>query len=179
MLATLWTDRLILRPFFESDLDDLFAYACSPNVGPNAGWKPHERRDESLNVLHDFIQKEEVWAIVDRQEHTVIGSIGLHPDRRRLNRNARMLGYALAEAAWGRGLMTEAARRVLRHAFSDLGLDIVSVCHFPFNARSRRVIEKCGFTYEGTLRQSSLLYDGSVQDDVCYSITRDEYLDLA
>lgn len=178
MLATLWTERLILRTFFETDLNAFHEFARNPHVGPQAGWKPHESKDESLAVLFDFIQKEETWAIVDRKERQVIGSIGLHPDRRRLNRNARMLGYALAEPFWGRGLMTEAARRILRHAFCDLGIDLVSVCHFPYNMRSRRIIEKCGFTFEGTLRQATLLYDGSLQDDVCYSMTRAEYLAL-
>lgn len=176
MLPTLWTERLILRPFFESDLDDFFEYARNPNVGPNAGWKPHEQKAESLVVLLDFIQKEEVWAIVDRDERKLIGSIGLHPDRRRINRNSRMLGYALAEPFWGRGLMTEAARQVLHHAYCELGLDLVSVCHFPFNQRSRRIIEKCGFTFEGTLRLATSLYDGNVYDDMCYSMTRAEYM---
>lgn len=176
MLATLWTERLILRSFFETDLDEFFEYARSLHVGPSAGWRPHASRDESLMVLLDFIQKQEVWAIVDRHDRKVIGSIGLHPDRRRLNRNCRVIGYALAEPYWGHGLMTEAARRVLEHAFCDLALDLVAVCHFPFNVRSRRIIEKCGFVHEGTLRQATLLYDGTVYDDVCYSLTRDEYL---
>jgi putative acetyltransferase len=86
-----------------------------------------------------------------------------------------MIGYVLAEPYWGRGYMTEAVERVLAHCFSELGLDLVSVYHFPFNNRSRRVIEKAGFVYEGTLRKASTIYDGSVYDDVCYSMTRDEY----
>ena len=71
--------------------------------------------------------------------------------------------------------MTEAVKRVLQYAFEDLELDLVSVFHYPSNRRSQRVIEKCGFKYEGTLRLSSTLFNGSVHDDVCYSITREEY----
>lgn len=52
-----------------------------------------------------------------------------------------MLGYVLAEEAWGHGYATEAAKRVIAFAFEEMGLEAVSVCHFPFNVRSRRVIE--------------------------------------
>ena len=64
---------------------------------------------------------------------------------------------------------------MLRHAFETLRLEIVSVYHYPFNARSGSVIRKCGFTPEGTLRMAGQLYDGTVVDEVCHSMTRAEY----
>ena len=154
-LPTLETERLILRAFRLSDAPAVFAYAQNPNVGPNAGWKPHATLAESEGIVRYFIEKGEVWAIEDRQTGRVIGSIGLHKDERRDLEGARMLGYVLAESHWGRGLMTEAASRVLRHAFETLSLEIVSVYHYPFNARSGSVIRKCGFTPEGTPRVES------------------------
>jgi len=176
-MDTLYTERLILRPFSEDDLDDFYEYAKNPNVGPNAGWKPHESKEESLEILKGFIEEEEVWAIIDKQTNKVIGSIGLHDDRKRNNKKAKMLGYVLAEPYWGKGLATEAAKRVIQYAFEKLELDLLSVYHYPFNNRSKRVIEKCGFRYEGILRKASTLYDGSVYDDVCYSLTKQEYKD--
>lgn len=86
-----------------------------------------------------------------------------------------MIGYALSEAYWGKGYATEAVKKVIQYGFEELGLEIISVYHYPHNKRSQRVIEKCGFKYEGTLRKSSVLYDGSIYDDVCYSITKEEY----
>lgn len=71
--------------------------------------------------------------------------------------------------------MTEAAQGALRFAFDQMNLELVSVYHFPFNNRSRRVIEKCGFHYEGTLRGAFCVYDGAILDDMLYSITRDEF----
>ena len=59
--------------------------------------------------------------------------------------------------------------------FEEMGLEVLSISHFPFNQRSRRVIEKCGFRYEGTLRKSAVLHDGSVCDEVCYSLLKEEY----
>lgn len=174
-MKTLTTERLILRGFREEDLDDFYGYAKNPNIGPNAGWKPHESKEESLEILRHFIEKKEVWAIVDKDTDKVIGSIGLHNDERRNNSKVKMLGYVLDEAYWGKGLMTEAAKRVIKYAFEDLDLDLVSVYHFPFNIGSKRVIQKCGFHYEGTLRLASTIYDGSIYDNACYSLTKEEY----
>ena len=86
-----------------------------------------------------------------------------------------MLGYVLSPDYWGRGLMTEAARRMVSCAFEELGAALLTIQHFPFNSRSKRVIEKCGFTYEGRLRRCFLRYDGEWLDECCYSMTRDEY----
>ena len=89
--------------------------------------------------------------------------------------NARMLGYALGENHWGQGFATEAAIAVLHFAFDQMGCPVVSAYHFPKNAKSKRVIKKLGFTPEGTLRLATTLPDGTVTDDVCYSITREEF----
>ena len=44
----IYTERLILRPWEESDADELFRYASDPRVGPSAGWPPHTSVDESV-----------------------------------------------------------------------------------------------------------------------------------
>ena len=122
-----------------------------------------------------FIEQNNVWAIEYKENRKAIGSVGLHMDRFREGVNARMVGYVLSEDYWGRGLMSEAVRRVGQYAFEEVNLDLLSVYHYPFNDRSRRVIEKYGFQYEGTLRMVSKIYNGTVLDEMCYSITKDEY----
>ena len=174
-MQTLETDRLILRSWTEDDLDEFFEYASNPLVGPDAGWAPHTERAVSLLILRKFILNDDVWAIVEKTSGRVIGSLGLHRDSKRCNDLARMVGYVLRQESWGLGYTTEAVRRVLRYAFDEIDLALVSVYHYPFNHRSQRVIEKCGFTREGILREASTLYDGKVLDDVCYSMTREEY----
>jgi ribosomal-protein-alanine N-acetyltransferase len=173
------TQRLLLRPWKESDAEALFAYAHTPNVGPAAGWKPHGSIEETRAILKSFMEEDETWAVVLRSNSQLLGSFGLHRDAMRGSEiKARALGYVLAEEAWGHGYATEAAQRVLSFAFEEFGLELVSVCHFPFNARSRRVIEKCGFRYEGTIRHAYRRYDNTVLDSCCYSIMREEYLAL-
>ena len=174
------TNRLVLRAFTMEDLSDFYEYCKDPDTGIHAGWKPHESIEESRDILHHFIEEREVWAICEKQSGKVIGSIGLHRDskRRRNFNQCRMMGYVLSKAYWGQGLMTEAAKEVLRHAFEDLKLEMVTISHFSYNQRSARVIEKLGFHREGVLRKAFLRYDGSLLDDVGYSMTKQEYQNL-
>jgi putative acetyltransferase len=172
------TERLILRNFSRGDLDDFYEYAKNPDVGPNAGWEPHKSKAYSKKVMKEqFLGNAHAFGIVLRETGKLIGSIGLVEDRKRQNLGAMMMGYALGEPYWGRGFMTEAARAVLQYGFADLELKLVSAYCYPHNARSRNVMEKLGMSYEGTLRQSDMLYDGRVLDNLCFSITRAEYFE--
>lgn len=174
-MKRLETERLILRDFQESDAEGLFAYAQNPKIGPAAGWAPHKTLEESQYFVRMFIQADDVWALEDKVSGKLAGSLGLHHDDKRSIPTARMIGYVLAEEFWGRGLMPEAVRAVLRYVFTEMALDIVSVNHFPSNTQSKRVIEKCGFRYEGTLRMAARKFNGELTDHVCYSMTRREY----
>lgn len=175
-MKTIETERLILRDWDVDDVDDLYDYAKNPNVGPHGGWKPHESKIESLEIMQTlFINKYDSWAIVYKENGKVIGSIGYETDVRRPQVNCRELGYAMSEDYWGKGIMTEAAKAVLQYGFKELDLDMVSIYRNPQNKRSGRVIEKCGFTYEGLLRKAYKIYDGSIRDVACYSMTKEEY----
>lgn len=174
-MRSLQTGRLLLRPFLHSDLTALNAYARSPHVGPHAGWPPHQSREQSRRVLEQFIREEEAWAVVLRGSGTLIGSVGLHEDPKRPYEGAHMLGYALGDAYWGKGYASEAAKELIRFAFEVQRLSLLSLYHYAYNERSRRVAEKCGFVREGVLRAASQRYDGRVFDEACYSLTRADY----
>ncbi|MFT9495253.1 GNAT family N-acetyltransferase [Anaerosolibacter sp.] len=177
-MKVLETKRMILRPWTIEDLDDFYEYAKNPNVGPNAGWEPHKNKELSLKIVQSFIEKDEVRAIVYKETNKVIGSLGVHSDKKREGVQARMIGYVLAEPYWGKGLMSEAVKAVIRYLFEEETIDIISCYHYPFNNRSKRVIEKSGFKYEGTLRLASKIYDGNVYDDLCYSMTKEDYFTI-
>lgn len=152
--TTLETERLILRPFQETDLEDLYAYASVEGVGESAGWPHHTSMETSRRVLESFIRGRNIFAVVWKETGRVIGSLGLHeswteqePEYRGLR--CVEIGYVLAKEFWGRGLMTEAVKRVIRYCFEECCLDALTICHFEENDRSRRVIEKCGFRYVG------------------------------
>lgn len=177
-LPTIETERLILRMWSKKDAPELYAYAKNPNVGPNAGWKPHESIEESREIIATIFLTNMCWAIVDKSTNKIIGSIGLEQDRFRPDVNSKELGYSLAEEYWGQGMMTEAAKAVIKYSFDSLKLDVLMIRTGDSNKRSQRVIEKCGFRYEGTLRRTYRIYDGSIREVRCYSMLNEEYEEL-
>ena len=84
---TLETPRLLLRPFREDDVQAVYDYSAEPEVGLNAGWKPHESLTESQDILHlMFLGQPTVWAVERRGDGRLMGSIGLIGDGARTAR---------------------------------------------------------------------------------------------
>ena len=147
------TERLILRRFEERDAEDVFAYAKDPDVGPIAGWPPHQSVEESLDVIRNVLNGPEAYAICLKSDERAIGAIELklkgHTDFTEREDECE-LGYWLGKPFWGQGIMPEAAREMLRHAFEDLGMRKVWCGYYDGNTKSRRVQEKVGFVYQWT-----------------------------
>ena len=149
MTTLLTTPRLLLRPFREGDAAELYDYAQDPRVGPIAGWPPHTSVENSLEIIRTVFSAPNVFAVADRESGRVIGSAGFVGEHRNeLPGPDDVLGYALSPAFWGRGLIPEASRALIRWGFTELGLGTIWCNHYDGNARSRRVIEKCGFRYQ-------------------------------
>ncbi len=167
----LHTQRLTLRSFRESDLQDFFEYASVDGVGQMAGWKPHESIAESKEILDSFIQGKKVFAL--EYEGKVIGSIGIERYREDMYPMlqaylGREIGYVLSKAYWGRGLMPEAVKAVQEYLFHQEQLDFITVGHFEWNRQSARVIQKTGFCYMGTMPYET--HVGTVETDFEYII---------
>lgn len=155
-MYTLKTERLILRPWMEEDLESLFKYASHPEVGPICGWTPHKDIEESQWVLKNILMVPETYAMVLQETGEAIGSISLmfgNSSNLPLTDGTCELGYWLANPYWGRGLTTEAAKALIDHAFDDLQCSGVWCCHMEGNDRSRRVMEKCGFQYDHSVEK--------------------------
>jgi len=136
---------VFLRPFDVSDAADLYAYAKDPRIGTAAGWKPHESVKESAEIIRTVFSAPDTFAVVDKASGKVIGSAGYTGRRRGAFAREDEIGYALSAEFWGRGIMPEVVRALLRHGFTRMGLEAVWCSHYDDNSRSRRVIEKCGF----------------------------------
>ena len=173
--VVLRTDRLTLRPWRESDLSDLYEYARVDGVGQMAGWNPHRDMEESRAILHSFIRHRKTFAL--EYQGKVIGSLGVeeyseenYPELENLR--GREIGYVLSRDYWGMGLMPEAVKAVITWLFSETGLDFLICGHFDHNARSRRVVEKCGFRYIKTTKYTTR-YD-TAENSVEYILRREE-----
>ena len=175
--TVLETERLILRPWRQSDLEDLFAYASVDGVGQPAGWPPHRSLSDSQAILDRFIAGRKTFAI--EYEGRSVGSVGIekydeeqYPEFAGLR--CREIGYVLAKDLWGRGLMPEAVREVIRYCFEEAGLDALFCGHFLFNTQSERVQEKCGFRHYAFGTFETQL--GTVEDHEVRILTKKDWL---
>ena len=144
------TERLILRRWEKNDAESLYEYAKDPDVGPIAGWPAHRSIEESRDVIKNVFNGKEAYAICLKTDNKAIGAIEL-----KLNGYTDMterddeceLGYWLGKPFWGQGIVPEAVKEMLRHAFEEIGMTTVWVGYYEGNAKSKRVQEKCGFRY--------------------------------
>ena len=149
----LYTQRLILRQWNESDAENLFEYAKDPDVGPVAGWPAHKSVSESLEVIKNVLCGSVCFAICLKARNLAIGCIEL-----KLNGTTDMtdrddeceLGFWLGKKFWGQGIMSEAGAEIIRYGFENLQMKKIWCAYYDGNLKSKRVQEKLGFVYHST-----------------------------
>ena len=151
------TERLILRPWQESDAEECYRYASDPRVGIPCGWEVHTSVEYSRRIIRKILAREENYAVVLRETGLPVGSIGLllgNKSNYTESANQSEIGYWLGVPYWGRGLIPEAASALIDHAFRDLGFEKLWCVCLEENERSWRVMEKCGFTFDRTTKDA-------------------------
>ena len=145
------TDRIGWRTWTEADLPLARALWGSREVMAllhvdgrldEDGVRARLAEEIELQRAHGY----QYWPIFDRASGAHLGCCGLRPKRPELERLET--GFHLLPSAWGRGLATEAAQLVIRHAFEVVGARSLFAGHHPENVGSRRVLEKLGFRYD-------------------------------
>lgn len=150
------TERLILRPWEDSDAESLFRYASDPDVGPAAGWPAHQSVEESREIIRTVLRGETSFAICEKDDREVIGAIALKTgDSTDMTDRADEceLGFWLGKPFWGRGYMPEAAAEILRYGFENLGMTTIWAGYYKGNEKSKRTQEKMGFSYHHTCNE--------------------------
>lgn len=147
------TERILLRPWLESDAETLFKYASDPDVGPRAGWPPHQSVEESLMVIRDVYNRDtNTWAIVLKESKEVIGAMGYGAScdcKLPVREDEPIAGYWVAKPYWNKGYCTEALQLMLDHIRKTTDIPSLLSGHFTDNPASGRVMEKCGFVPTG------------------------------
>lgn len=172
------TKRLTLRRWQDSDAENLFEYAKDPDVGPIAGWPAHQSIDESRDVIQNVFNGKEAYAICLKADNRAIGAIEL-----KLNGHTDMtdrddeceLGYWLGKPFWGKGIVPEAVKEMLRHAFADIGMTKVWAGYYDGNIKSKRVQEKCGFRYQWKSENIDVPLMNEKRTGHVNSMTRDQW----
>lgn len=147
------TDRLILRQWELTDAEDLYEHAKDPDVGPAAGWPAHKDVQESKRIIENVLRIDETYAVCLKEDNKAIGSISLKfGDKTDLTdkEDECEMGFWLGKKFWGKGIMPEAARELMRHAFEDLDIKKLWCAYYDGNEKSKRAQEKLGFKYQWT-----------------------------
>jgi [ribosomal protein S5]-alanine N-acetyltransferase len=173
----LHTERLLLRPFGETDAGDVQRLAGDPDISKTTLHVPYPYEDgmaEAWISTHGEAAAagtNVVYASVRAEDDALVGSINCAIDSR--HRRGE-LGYWVGKPFWGQGYGTEAASALLDFCFERLNLNRVHAHYLAGNPGSGRVMEKIGMQYEGTLREH-IEKDGKLFDLVVYGILRSEW----
>ena len=175
--VTLRTERLIIRPWTMDDAEDMFEYASVDGVGQMAGWVPHKDIEETRQILKSFIDEKKTFAL--ELDGKAIGSLGVEFYDEKLfpefaDVRCREIGYVLSKEYWGRGLMPEAVKEVIRYLFENDLADVLMCGHFDWNSQSRRVQEKCGFREYKTIDYTTR--EGKAEKAEMSVLTREDWL---
>ncbi len=175
---TLTTPRLHLREIVASDVPALFAVHSDDDAMRWYGVDPLLTLSDAEKLVQTFAGWRTLpnpgtrWGIALRSGGPLLGSCGLF----KWNRNWRScaLGYELARAAWGQGLMQEALGTTLQWGFENMALNRIDAQVHPDNTASIKCLQALGFVREGVLRQAGF-WLGEYRDLVQFSLLRHEY----
>jgi ribosomal-protein-alanine N-acetyltransferase len=171
------TQRLILRGLTEDDIPFLLDHFGRDEINKYVSDENVTSFEEAKRLYQKYIAPRPTLfrlGLVMKTTGNLIGTVGFYGIDR-VNKRA-IAGADLKKEYWGKGLMSEALRALIRFGFMEMGLNRIEASTDPQNLRSLRLIERCGFSREGVLRQKSY-YKGGFHDDVIYSLLKEEWKD--
>ena len=169
---TITTERMTLRRFTVEDAREMYDnWASDPRVTKYLSWEPHASPEATAALLRDWVkgyEKDNCYNWVMEYQGRCIGTISVVRQSER--DESAELGYDLGYDYWNKGLMTEAAKAVIRFLFEEVGCHRVVIRHAVKNPASGRVAQKCGLAYEGTQREAFKSRDGEFLDIAEYAV---------
>jgi ribosomal-protein-alanine N-acetyltransferase len=168
-IPILRTERLVLRPAAASDVQEYHSLLLD-SVASKFGQKPPRSLQDTEQRLRRSLARQSAgdilnWAIAETADGPLLGYVCLVRIDRTHARSE--VGYQLRSDHWGKGFMTEALGAVADHGFRDLGFHRLEGHTHPENRPSIGVLERCGFVFEGVLRENHLM-DGVFHDSAVY-----------
>jgi len=163
------TERMILRDWELSDLDDFSELWTNPNVTIPQGDLPKQNKDECLPLLMYLINAKNSYAFELKETGKVIGSVGLNEDTDN-NPNGRNLGYILNEEYWNQGYMTEALKKIIGYASEITSFLSVAFTVDNDNFKSQHIIKKLGFRFIKTINGGINKINGEPMPEANYFI---------
>ncbi len=177
---TLETDRFILRALKIEDAASIFEYAQKETVARYVGYSRHTSIEDAKHFICDYAFNkyendrvpEPLGIAFKDNPNKIIGTVGCF--WRAKNFRQLEMGYALDDIHWGKGIMVEAGRAVLKYVFENFEISRVQAhCRYE-NKQSSRVMEKLGMKFEGIQKQS-VFVKGMYWDTAHYAILKSEF----
>ena len=175
---TIETERLILRQFTYEDAFSMMNNWAGDDYIQKMYGEPSYKTPEAVKGLLDkyiggyadgyYFR----WAVIEKTSGECIGQAAYFLVDK--NNNFGEIEYCIGTPFQGKGYATEATQALIDYGFKKIQFHKVQICVRPANVPSKKVIEKCGFTYEGTLRDYFLI-DGKYEGRMFFSILEDEY----
>ncbi len=172
------TKRLFMRPWEDADAEILYQYAKDEAVGPAAGWPVHTSVENTREIIKGVLSEPETYAVILKETGEPVGSIGLMVGKysgKKIGEEEGEIGYWIGVPYWGQGLIPEAVLEMMRYGFEELGLKAIWCGYFDGNEKSRRVQEKCGFTYHHTIEGVECSLLGEIRTEHISRITKEQY----
>lgn len=176
MRDCLETDRILLRRWKEEDAEELYRYAKDDKVGPIAGWPIHKSVEDSQEIIKEVLSAEGTYAVVLKESGLPVGNIGLMAGTAsnfEIPDTEAEIGYWIGVPYWGKGLIPEAVRELMRYAFEELAMERLWCGYFEGNEKSKKVQEKCGFIYHHTKEDIPWPLMGDIRTEHVTCITRE------
>ncbi|SEI03569.1 Protein N-acetyltransferase, RimJ/RimL family [Rheinheimera pacifica] len=175
------TQRLLLRPWQEMDAADLYEYARDERVGPIAGWPPHTSVEQSRDIIRTVFNHPEVYAVELKETQHAVGCIGIligTNSNFEISEQEGEIAYWIGVPYWGKGLIPEAVRAVMRHAFETLKLKALWCGYFANNTQSQVAQSKCGFRHHHIEEKKYNQFMQDYRTEHISRITYEEWLEL-
>ena len=175
-IKPLYTERLILRRINKSDLSDVFEYASDPRTSEYLLWSPHPnvaytkaylQRVDKLYKSGRFYD----FAITLKDTGKMIGTVGF-TSADAFNSSLE-IGYVLNFKYHGRGIATEAVRRIIEFGFCELNFNRIEAKFMVENSKSRDLLRRLGFKAEGILREA-VKKEGQFRSCEIYSLLKSD-----
>jgi ribosomal-protein-alanine N-acetyltransferase len=171
------TPRLLLRELTIHDAEAVFRIRGDYQVTIYNTGEPYTKLDQAISLIESVREGFEAglelrWGITLKPNPLVIGMCGFNYWLRDHYRGS--VGYDMARAYWGKGLMPEALHAIIHFGFERMALNRVEADVLAENNASVRVLEKLGFSHEGTLRERDF-ERGAFRDLLLYGLLRRDY----
>lgn len=154
---------------------ELLSIREDPFVGPAAGWPAHTSVENSREIIRTVLSEPDTFAVILKERpDEPVGSIGVFPTEAPEIGSEPEIGYWIGRPFWGQGLIPEAVRELLRYFFEDKGAQRVWCSHYAGNEKSKRVIEKSGFSYQLTCERPTLV-DDALRPTLFYALTKEKW----